>query len=159
MAVIHCLWLMLLCWSVGDVYCQQTFPRLSFMDRTLANHSYVDISLVGDDSSGSDSVQCITDLNTCCTSGQGVHRGDWFFPNGTRLGFSIHDGDIYEQRVAQRVDLRRRNNANSPTGIYRCDIPTNAVHDYPDRDTVYVGLYTGSGGMLLMCPMLTSGIE
>ena len=30
-----------------------------------------------------------------------------------------------------------------PTGIYRCDIPTTDVHDYPNRDTVYVGLYTG----------------
>ncbi|CAI8038512.1 hypothetical protein GBAR_LOCUS21472, partial [Geodia barretti] len=40
-------------------------------------------------------------------------------------------------------------NANSPTGIYRCDIPTVAVHDDTDisvRDTVYVGLYTASGG-------------
>ena len=34
--------------------------------------------------------------------------------------------------------------------IYRCDIPTNAIHDDRDisvRDTVYVGLYTGTGGM------------
>ena len=55
-------------------------------------------------------------------------------------------------RGAQRVDLHsRRNNANSPTGIYRCDIPTNAVHDDTDnsvRDTVYVGLYSGNGGIL-----------
>ncbi|CAI8049107.1 hypothetical protein GBAR_LOCUS27045, partial [Geodia barretti] len=37
----------------------------------------------------------------------------------------------------------------SQTGIYRCCIPTNAVHDVTDisvRDTVYVGLYTASGG-------------
>ena len=158
MAVIQLSLLMMVCWSVGEVYCQ-TFPYVSFMSQTLANHSYVDISQVGSAGSGSDSVQCITDLATCCTSSDGSHRGDWYFPSGTRLRFSIYDGDTYEQRVAQRVDLRRRNNANSPTGIYRCDIPTNAVHDYPDRDTVYVGLYTGSGGMLLMCPMLTSGIE
>ena len=43
--------------------------------------------------------------------------------------------------------------ANSPTvGIYRCYIPTIAIHDDTDasvRDTVYVGLYTASGGMLL----------
>ena len=40
-------------WSL--VYCQ-TFPFVSFMGQTLANHSYVDLSLVGDDPSGSDSV-------------------------------------------------------------------------------------------------------
>ena len=101
---------------------------------------------MGDDLSGSDSVQCITDLRTCCRGADGFHRGDWYFPDGTRLPFS---GSIYEYRVSQRVDLRRRNNPTSPVGIYRCDIPTIAVYDndISVRDTVYVGLYTGSGGM------------
>ena len=161
MAMVHCLWLMMFCWSVGEVYCQ-TFPYVSFMGQTLANHSYVDLSQVGNNGSGSDSVQCHTDLSTCCSSDQGAHRGDWHFPDGTRLPFSrlpfSYDGDgysdIYEQRAGQRVDIRRRINATSPVGIYRCDIPTNAVYDDTDisvRDTVYVGLYTASGGMLLMC--------
>ena len=126
----------------------QTFPYVSFMGQTLANHSYVDLSLVG--SSDSDSVQCHTDLLTCCSGAQGSHRGDWYFPNGNRLPF-LGGGDIYEARGAQRVDLRRRSSATSPVGIYRCEIPTNAVHDDTDnsvRETVYVGLYSGSGGML-----------
>ena len=60
----------------------------------------------------------------------------------------------YEAREAQRVDLHRWNSATSPVGIYRCDIPTEAVHNddyYPVRlgATVYVGLYIGSGGMFL----------
>ena len=116
----------------------------------MANHSYVDLSLVGDDDSGSDSVQCHTDLTTCCSSAQGSHRGDWYFPNRDRLQFS---NDIYEVRGAQRVDLRRSNSASSPVGIYRCEIPTNAVHDDTDisvRATVYVGLYTSSEGMFTM---------
>ena len=100
---------------------------------------------------GSGSVQCHTDLESCCTGGQSpTHRGDWYFPDGDRLPFCGDGGGIYEYRNAQRVDLRRRNNANSPTGIYHCDIPTNAVHHDTDisvRDTVYVGLYTASGGM------------
>ena len=47
-------------------------------------------------------------------------------------------------RGDKRVGLRR-NHGTSPTGIYRCDISTNAVHDddISVRDTVYVGLYTG----------------
>ena len=132
-------------WSL--VYCQ-TFPYVSFMSQTLANHSYVDLSEVGSDDSGSDSVQCITDLNTCCNSTQGAHRGDWYFPNGTRLPFNAHDIDTFEIRGTRRVDLRRRNGATPPVGIYRCDIPTNDVHDDTDisvRDTVYVGLYTDGG--------------
>ena len=89
---------------------------------------------------------CHTDLGTCCSGRQGSHRGEWYFPDGTRLPFS---GVMYEGRGAQRVDLRRTT-ATGPTGIYRCDITTEAVHDDTDisvRDTVYVGLYAGSGGM------------
>ena len=71
----------LLLWSLVEVHCQHV-PYVSFMGQTLANHSYVDFSLVGSLSNGSDSVQCHTDLTTCCTGGQGIHRGDWYFPNG-----------------------------------------------------------------------------
>ena len=151
MAVAILLLLGLLCWPLVN---SQSFPYVSFMSQTLANHSYVDLSLVGYDYySDSDSVQCHTDLTTCCSGGQGGHRGDWYFPDGTRLPFSGRDGDIYEYRRAQRVELRRKNNAYSPVGIYRCDIPTVAVHDRTGynsvRDTVYVGLYTDSGMSLL----------
>ena len=123
----------------------QTFPYVSFGGQTLANHSYVDLSLVGNDASGSDSVQCHTDLSTCCVSSGGAHRGDWYFPNGTQLSFA-GVSDIYEARFAQGVDLRR--SANEENGMYHCDIPTNAVHDDSDvrvRDTVYVGLYYSEG--------------
>ena len=124
------------------------------MGQTLANHSYVDISLVGrPDFGGGEGVQCITDLATCCSNTDGVHRGDRYFPGGTRLPIPSSSVDTFEFRESRRVDLRRRDNANSPTGIYRCEIPTTAVHHDTDisvRDTVYVGLYTGSGGMLLI---------
>ena len=138
-------------WCLVEVN-SQTAPYVSFMGQTLANHSYVDLSLVGDGSSDSNTLQCHTDLSTCCGPGQGVHRGDWYSPGSTdRLPFSNEAGDIYEQREAQRVDLRRSNSATSPVGIYRCEIPTNDVHDDDDisvRATVYVGLYTASGGMI-----------
>ena len=121
------------------------------MDQTLANHSYVDISQVGDDYSGSDAVQCHINLMTCYTSPQGSHRGDWYFPNETRVYFTWN---IRESRGDWSVFLRHRvNTSASPTGIYHCDIPTTAVYDDGDtsvRDTVYVGLYTGSGGMITM---------
>ena len=112
------------------------------MGQNLPDHSYVDLSTVGSASGGGDSVQCHTDLNTCCSGSQGSYRGDWYFPDGTRLPFS---GGMYESRG---VSLRRTT-ATGPTGIYRCDIPTYAVHDDTDRsvrETVYVGLYTGREG-------------
>ena len=141
--------LLCLLWSLVEVH-SQTAPYVSFMGETLLNHAYVDLSLVGNDGSGSDSVQCHTDLSDCCTAAQGAHRGDWFAPGSEmRLPLPVDGTDIYEFRGAQRVDLRRRNNADMPSGIYRCDIATNAVHDDDDisvRESVYVGLYA-SGGM------------
>ena len=123
---------------------QMTF-HVSFLGQTLANHSYVDLSRVGNDASGSDSVQCITDLHSCCSGTEGPHRGDWYFPNETRLPFS---GDIYESRGHKRVHLHRKNHYNVP-GIYHCNIPTNAVHNVADTtslgEMVYVGLYHSGG--------------
>ena len=147
--------LTVLLWSLVEVH-SQSFPYVSFMDQTLVNHSYVDLSQVGrpDAGGGGEGVQCITDLATCCTSTDGPHRGDWYFPDGTRLPFPAFNVDTYEARVSQGVDLRRNIGINSPTaGIYRCDVPTIAVNDDTDtsvRDTpVYVGLYTASGGMTM----------
>ena len=82
--------------------------------QTLANHSYVNLSLVGIPKNGGDSVQCHTDLTTC-SGGQGIHRGDWYFPHGTRLPFS--PAAIHESREKKGVDLRRWS-ATSPTRIY-----------------------------------------
>ena len=109
----------------------------------LSNHSYVDLTAVGDAMDGSDSVECRTDLSTCCSDAQGDDHGDWYFPNGSRLQFS-DGGDIYEVRAAQRVDLRRRNNGGT-SGIYHCDIETNAVNDEDGQETVYAGLYASGG--------------
>ena len=95
-------------------------------------------------------VQCIADLGTRCRGADGAHRGDWYFPDGTRLPFAGSDVDIFEVCGTQRVYLRRNSGTNSPTGIYHCDIPTIAVHGATNisvRNTVYVGLYTASGGI------------
>ena len=43
---------------------------------------------MGSASDNSDSVVCHTDLSTCCSGGQGPHRGNWYFPDGTVLPFS-----------------------------------------------------------------------
>ena len=144
--------LVLLCllWSLVEVH-SQTAPYVSFMGETLPNHVYVNLSLVGNDYNGGDSVQCHTDLSTCCTGVQGIHSGDWFAPGSeTRVLFpNVSNVDIYEVRGHQRVDLRRRNNADMPSGIYRCQIPTNTVHNDNDifsvRESVYVGLYDSGG--------------
>ena len=117
-----------------EVQCQQTFPYISFIGQTLANHSYVDISVVG--ISASDSVQCHTDLSSCCSTIEGSHRGQWYFPNGTTLENS-NQLATYQHSLFQRVELHH-NSGTRPTGIYRCEIQT---YDNGGRETVYVGLY------------------
>ena len=140
--------LLLLSVCLAEIHCQTSFPYVSFMGQTLANHSYVDLSTVGSGYDGCDSVQCHTDLSTCCSNAQGPHRGDWYFPNGTRLPFASSSVPIGLGRAAQRVVIRRAT-ATGPTGIYRCGISTETVHHSSDisvRDTVYIGLFTSSGG-------------
>ena len=136
--------LLILLWSLVEVH-SQTAPYVSFMGETLPNHAFVDLSLVGNAIGGSDSVQCHTDLGTCCSSPQGPDRGDWYFPSGDRVSFADDPDDIYEVRGAQRVDLRRRNNADMPSGIYRCAIQTI------QRETVYhAGLYATGGKLTVL---------
>ena len=94
-----------LLWSPVEVH-SQTIPCLSFMGQTLANHSYVDISQVGRPEDGGEGVQRITDLSTCCGSTDGPHRGDWYFPDGTRLPFLAPNVDTFEARVPPGVDIR-----------------------------------------------------
>ena len=142
--------LLLLLLVLVEVHSQQTFPYVSFC-QALANHSYVDLSTVGSASDYSDSVVCHTDLDTCCSGGQGFHRGDWYFPDGERLPFSGSSVPIGLARTAQLVAIRRTNDATGPTGIYRCRIATVAVHSDTDqsvRETLYVGLYLADGGKL-----------
>ena len=144
--------LLFLFWGLVAVVYSQTVPYVSFMGMNLTNHSYVDLTTVGENISASgDTVRCHTDLTSCCTSSQGDHRRDWYFPNGYALRGSSGSGDIYQRRGDQVIHLRRRNNATSPSGIYRCDIPTAAVNDDDipytiTGETVYVGLYPPNKG-------------
>ena len=72
----------------------------------------------------------------------------WYFPSGDRLSLPGQAG-LTEARGYHRVDIHMLY-GDSPSGIYRCDIPTNAVHDAEDisvRDTVYVGLYVTGGNV------------
>ena len=105
----------------------------------------MDFTLVGPLSNGSDSVQCHTDLTTCCIKEQGTHRGDWYFPNGTRLPFG--PAAIFESRGKKRVDLLLRS-VTPPTGMYHWDIATiDNGATQPTRKRVYVGLYANHGGL------------
>ena len=127
----------------------QTAPYLTFMGNNIPNNSYVDLNTVRV-TIDTNTVQCHTDLITCCSMGQGPDRGDWYFPNGNILDFY---GYVYERRSAQRVDVYY-SGSDGTSGIYRCDIETNAVSDNDGNETVYVGLYTSGGECSLLLYIL-----
>ena len=130
-----------LLWSSVDVN-SQTAPYITFMGETLPNNSYVNVSLVGDADSSGAGVQCHTDLTTCCSSQQGMDRGDWYAPNGDKLAF--HRSSIlnstFERRERQKVTLYYRSwfsPSDHQSGMYRCDIAVNGS----GRGAVYIGIY------------------
>ena len=120
----------------------QIVPYINFMGTNLSNHSYINLNLVGEDLNG---VQCRTDLITCCSKTEGPDRGDWYLPDGKKLKFSRDTRNgTFEVRYKQRVDVRRRG-SQKISGLYRCEIETNAVNNQSGNETLYAGLYTNGG--------------
>ena len=72
-------------------------------------------------------LRCLTDSTQCCRRSDNPSTGalgEWYFPDGTL----VRDGlvasrSIFRNRGPSVVRLNRRNNAQSPTGVYRCEIP------------------------------------
>ena len=109
----------------------------------------MDLSLINDPLSGGEGVQCHTDLTTCCSSDQGMDRGDWYAPDSEyRLPLESEEDSadaVYECRGNQSVTLLQRKTAErQPAGIYRCDIAVRGS----GRGTVFIGLYE-TGGMYI----------
>ena len=145
--------LLFLLWSLVEVH-SQTAPYLTFMGETLPDHSYVDLSALGDIGNEDDHVVCHTDLTTCC--GGSLDRGYWYSTAGTELpgAGGAATNPIVLMRGPQVARLIRGTNSDdAPSGLYRCIIETNADNGpgspSPDKgfgETLYVGVYS-TGGM------------
>ena len=149
--------LLFLLWSLVEVH-SQTAPNLTFMGEILPDHSYVDLSALGELANESDHVVCHTDLTSCCGGDGFPDRGYWFFPNGTVLPGAAGTGAATNPIVLRRDIqstvrlIRGTGPGDVPSGLYRCIIETNAVNGpyySPDDiigETLYVGVYS-TGGM------------
>ena len=131
-----------------------TAPYVSFLGETLCNHAYVDLNQVGSNEAGVDSIQCHTDLTSCCgppgANGSASIGGDWFAPavNALRLPADANASGVYEVHERKRIDLRRGETGEYASGIYRCEIDTQNSTELAsgNREILYVGLYTSGGG-------------
>ena len=148
--------LLFLIWSLVEVH-SQTAPYLTFMGETLLNHSYVNLSALGELDNVDDHVVCHTDLTSCC-GGPGFNdRGFWYSPAGTELpgaagGSGAATNPIVLMRDILLVRLIRGTGPGDvPSGLYRCIIETNTVNG-PDNspvnitgETLYLGVYSTGG--------------
>ena len=141
-----------LLWSLVEVH-SQTAPYLTFMGETLPDHSYVDLSALGELDNVDDHVVCHTDLTTCCGGEGRYDRGFWYFPNGDELpgAGGAATNTIVLMRGPQIVRLIRGTGpGDAPSGLYRWIIETVAVNGlsnpyYIIGETLYVGVYSTGG--------------
>ena len=136
-----------LLWSLVEVHSQTEYPYVSFMGENLPNHSYVDLTLVGTVTNDPGNiVRCITGLSSCCTANQGVHLGDWYFPDGDSLPLRSPGIDIFERRGPQQVGTMPRHHLVYIIVRFQ---PVNDDNDLSVGETVYVGLYASGGNELI----------
>ena len=79
---------------------------------------------------------CVTDLVDCCASPRTV-RGDWYFPDGSRVGFDSAGNAAFQanrgaseeingQTVYGSVRLFRRFSGAPERGRFHCELPSAA---------------------------------
>ena len=119
---------------------------LSLNGDFIPNHGYVVISDIG--STDGTALICNTNRVANLTSriGRRIHSGgDWFAPNGTRVGGRGTDdiSGFDRNRGPMVVRLHRSTATGTPSeGIYYCVVEDDTFIN----QTVYVGLYNSGGG-------------
>ena len=116
--------------GVGDVW-------FSLTNTTYQNNSIVTLEDIGE---GNHALLCITNQTTCCRNTTSGAKGNWYFPNGTKVDGPTVDRNFFRDRGQRVVKLNPRRGGEE--GIYRCEIP-----DSMDvSQTMYIGVYTGDTG-------------
>ena len=78
-------------------------------------------------------ISCLTALQT------NINIGEWYYPNGSRIGTQDDSPALYTLQRIGRVDLHSNNRISKLLeGIYTCIIPD----DSGMNQTLHVGIYT-----------------
>ena len=85
---------------------------------------------------GNEALHCMTNL----TGVNGSVKGDWYFPNGTRVHRTNGNSEIH--RTSDQMVVRMNRRGGGEKGIYHCEIP-----DAMDvNQSIYIGVYNTSSG-------------
>ena len=112
--------------SAGDVW-------FSLRGTRYQNNSIVTLTDIGE---GNYALLCMTNLTGVSRS----VRGDWYFPDGTRVLSTNDNSEIYGTRDQMAVRMNRRRGGEE--GIYHCEIPVSMNV----TRTIYIGVYNTSSG-------------
>ena len=108
----------------------------------------VPITTIGD--RAEEALLCFTDLYHFCTDCSEL-VGQWYFPNGSMVKDDAHGGTLYMSRSRGVVRLHRRNNVNTPTGLYHCEI----MNSSRTNQNISVDVYSESTSTTLSTPPVT----
>ena len=105
-----------------------------------------------------DALLCVTDLEDCCAAPH-TECGDWYFPDGRRVGFGGSgtafqanrgpNEEIMGQTVYGSVRLYRRFSGAPERGRFRCELPSAA------NPSVNQTLYANIGEIYILDVYLT----
>ena len=133
-------------------YSQTSVPFIRYSNGThevpLSDNSVVNLEFLRKGGT----LQCITDLNSCCLSNENGGARRWFLPNRTKLieaGVQQISSFIVNAEPGQfELELTDVMAIDDPalSGVYECEIDTLA-----GRESVFVGLYNQPG--MLVCIM------
>ena len=116
--------------NAGDVW-------FLLRNTTYQNNSIVTLEDIGQ---GTDALLCMTNLTTCCRNATSGAKGNWYFPNGSKVFGTNAQWNFFRSRGQRVVYLNRR--SGGVDGIYHCEIPDSMNV----TQTIYIGLYTGDTG-------------
>ena len=107
--------------------------HLIFQGVSYPNNSVLSLNDIGEFSTGS-AILCTTNRSPCC-----VGQGKWYYPDGSVVPNNAAGEDFYRGRGDDHsIRLSRRNNAQSPTGSFCCELPDN--RNVPHRLCVTLGM-------------------
>ncbi len=78
--------------------------------------------MVIDIGEGDNALLCVTEYEDCCNA-QTTVAGEFYYPDELPVQVEESGDSFYHNRGDKFISLNRRNNATSPLGRYRCEIP------------------------------------